>query len=244
MRETAYPLKDTIEKAFAASSRAVFEVDMSTMDSPDTQAMMLSRSIYIDGNTLRGSLSPSLYQNLAEKTAEFGLDVTMLDAFKPWSVAMTLMGLKLGQLGFDPAKGVDRYFYARARSVGKSTSGLETLSYQIGLFDALSSREQEWLVEQTIRDFDTMESEMGEMIRFWTRGDIENLERMLMKSFTDYPELYQKFLVRRNLNWLSQIELLLDRREVTFVVVGAGHLLGRDGLVNLLRARGYVVEQR
>ena len=65
-----------------------------------------------------------------------------------------------------------------------------------------------------------------------------------MKSFTDYPELYQKFLVRRNLNWLSQIELLLDRREVTFVVVGAGHLLGRDGLVNLLRARGYVVEQR
>ena len=165
MRETAYPLKDTIEKAFAASSRAVFEVDMSTMDSPDTQAMMLSRSIYIDGNTLRGSLSPSLYQNLAEKTAEFGLDVTMLDAFKPWSVAMTLMGLKLDQLGFDPAKGVDRYFYARARAVGKSTSGLETLSYQIGLFDALSSREQEWLVEQTIREFDTMESEMGDMIR-------------------------------------------------------------------------------
>lgn len=243
MRETSYPLKDTIERAFAASANAVFEVDMATMDSPDTQALMLSKSVYTDGNTLESNLSPATYRNLAEKTGEFGLDVKMLNNFKPWSVAMTLMGLKLNQLGFDPTKGIDRYFYAKARTAGKRTFGLETLSYQIGLFDTLSPREQNLLVEQTINDFDTMESEMGEMLRSWTNGDVGNLERMLLKSFVDYPSLYQKFLVRRNRNWLSQIELFLGQRKTWFVVIGAGHLLGHDGLVNMLRAQGYAVEQ-
>lgn len=243
MRDSSYPLKDTIEWAFTASSNVVFEVDMATMDSPDTQAMMLSQSVFTDGNTLEKSLSPATYRNLAEKTEQFGLNVKMLDSFKPWSVAMTLMGLKLNQLGFDPAKGIDRYFYAKAQTVGKRTLGLETLNYQIGIFSGLSLREQDWLVEQTLNDFDTMESEMGEMLRSWTNGDVGNLERMLLKSFVDYPSLYQKFLVRRNRNWLSQIEIFLGQRKTWFVVVGAGHLLGQDGLVNLLRAQGYTVEQ-
>ena len=243
MRDSSYPLKDTIERAFAVSSNVVFEVDMATMDSPDTQAMMLSQSVFTDGNTLEKSLSSTTYRELAEKTEQFGLNVKMLDNFKPWSVAMTLIGLKLNQMGFDPAKGIDRYFYAKARNAGKRTFGLETLNYQIGIFSGLSMREQDLLVEQTLNDFDTMESEMGEMLMSWTNGDVGNLERMLLKSFVDYPGLYQKFLVRRNRNWLSQLELFLGQRKTWFVVVGAGHLLGQDGLVNLLRAQGYTVEQ-
>jgi hypothetical protein len=243
MRGTSYPLKETIERAFAASSNAVFEVNMAEMDSPDTQVMMLSRSVFTDGNTLGKSLSPAIYRSLGEKVGEFGLDVKILDSFKPWSVAMTLIGLKLNQMGFDPAKGIDRYFYAKAQAAGKRTLGLETMGYQIGLFDNLSLREQELLVEQTLNDFDTMESEMGEMLRSWTNGDVGNLENMLLKSFVDYPELYQKFLVRRNRNWLSQIEGFLGQKKDSFVVIGAGHLLGQDGLVNLLRRKGYKVEQ-
>jgi uncharacterized protein len=243
MREASYPLKDTIEKAFAVSPNVVFEVNMAEMDSPDTQAMMLSKSVFTDGNTLEKSLSPAVYRNLGEKAGEFGLDTKMLDSFKPWSVAMTLIGLKLNQLGFDPAQGIDHYFHAKAQAAGKRTFSLETMSYQIGLFDSLSRREQEYLVEQTLNDFDTMESEMGEMLRSWTNGDIGNLERMLLKSFVDYPGLYQTFLVRRNRNWLSQIEAFLGRQKSCFVVVGAGHLLGPDGLVNLLRRKGYLVEQ-
>jgi uncharacterized protein len=243
MREANYPLKDTIERAFAASSNVVFEVNMSEMDSPDTQALMLSKSVFTDGNTLEKSLSPAVYRSLAEKTGEFGLDVKLLDSFKPWSVAMTLIGLKLNQLGFDPAQGIDRYFHTKAQAAGKRTFSLETMSYQIGLFDSLSRQEQELLVEQTLNDFDTMESEMGEMLRYWTNGDIGNLERMLLKSFVDYPGLYQTFLVRRNRNWVSQIETFLNQKKDWFVVIGAGHLLGQDGLVNLLRWKGYLVEQ-
>ena len=243
MREANYPLKETIERAFAASSNAVFEVNMAEMDSPDTQALMLSKSVFTDGNTLEKSLNRATYRSLGEKTGEFGLDVQMLDNFKPWSVAMTLIGLKLNQLGFDPAKGIDRYFYAKALATGKRTFGLETMRYQIGLFDGLSPREQETLVQQTLNDFDTMESEMGEMLLSWTHGDVGNLENMLLKSFVDYPTLYEKFLVRRNRNWVSQIEVFLGRKTDWFVVIGAGHLLGQDGLVNLLRRKGYAVEQ-
>jgi uncharacterized protein len=243
MKEANYPLKETIERAFAASSNVVFEVNMAEMDSPDTQALMLSKSVFTDGNTLGKSLSPATYRSLGEKAGEFGLDVKMLDNFKPWSVAMTLMGLKLNQLGFDPAQGIDRYFYTKALAAGKRTFSLETMDYQIGIFDNLSPREQETLVQQTLNDFDTMESEMGEMLLSWTNGDVENLARMLLKSFDEYPGLYQKFLVRRNHNWLSQIEVFLGQKKDWFVVIGAGHLLGQDGLVNLLRRKGYKIEQ-
>jgi uncharacterized protein YbaP (TraB family) len=243
MREANYPLKQTIEQAFAVSTTAVFEVDMAEMDTPETQMMMLSRSVFTDGTTLEQSLSHATYEKLVEKAAEFGLDIRMLGNFKPWSVTMTLMGLKLKQFGFDPAQGIDRYFYRQAQTGGKRIFGLETLDYQIGLFDSLKRQEQELLVEQTLSDFDTMESQMGEMWRSWFNGDVDNLERMILTSFNDYPGLYQKFLVQRNRNWLSQIEIFLTQRKTTFVVVGAGHLLGPDGLVNLLRRRGYLVEQ-
>jgi len=243
MKESNYPLRQTIERAFGTSSNVVFEVNMAEMDSPDTQVLMLSKSIYNDGNTLENSLQPAVYRRLGEKAGEFGLNMEMFDRFKPWSVAMTLIGLKLNQLGFDPAKGLDRYFYAKALASGKRTFGLETMAYQIGLFDSLSMREQEMLVQQTLDDFDTMESEMGEMLLSWTNGDVVHLESMLLKSFGDYPGLYQKFLVRRNRNWLSQIDVFLSQKKNWFVVIGAGHLLGQDGLVNLLRRKGYAVEQ-
>ncbi len=243
MREASYPLNDAIEKAFAVSTAVVFEVDMAEMDSPDTQVLMLSQSVFADGRTLGQSLSPDVYRRLGERLTEFGIDVAVFSHFKPWSVAMTLIGLKLNQLGFDPAKGIDRYFYARALDERKRTYGLETLRYQIGIFDSLSPQEQEFLVRQTLDDYDAMELQMGDMMLAWTNGDTANLEKMLLKSFTDYPELYRKFIVRRNHNWLSQIELFLKRKQHVFFVVGAGHLLGSEGLVNLLRQRGYEVEQ-
>jgi hypothetical protein len=99
------------------------------------------------------------------------------------------------------------------------------------------------LVRQTLDDFDTMESEMGEMLLSWTNGDVGHLESMLLENFGDYPGLYEKFLVRRNRNWLSRIEVFLNQERDWFVVIGAGHLLGPDGLVNLLRRKGYTVEQ-
>jgi hypothetical protein len=243
MKESNYPLRETIERVFRASSNVVFEVNMADMDSPDTQVLMLSKSIFNDGNTLENNLSPAVYRRLGEKAGEFGLDMEMFSRFKPWSVAMTLIGLKLNQLGFDPAMGVDRYFYAKALASGKRTFGLETMAYQIGLFDSLSMREQEMLVRQTLDDFDTMESEMGEMLLSWTNGDVGHLESMLLENFGDYPGLYEKFLVRRNRNWLSRIEVFLNQERDWFVVIGAGHLLGPDGLVNLLRRKGYTVEQ-
>ena len=243
MKAMNYPLQDSIERAFASSSNAVFEVNMAEMDAQETQVMMLSQSVFTDGNTLEKSLSASTYRKLGKKAEELGLDVEMLANFKPWSVAMTLMGLKLNQLGFDPAQGIDRYFYQKALSTGKRTFGLETVKYQIGLFDSLSPREEEALVDQTLNDFDTMEQEMGEMLLAWTNGEVGDLERMLLKSFGDYPSLYQKFLVRRNRNWLSQIEVFLTQKKTWFLVVGAGHLLGPDGLVSMLQRKGYLVQQ-
>ena len=64
-------------------------------------------------------------------------------------------------------------------------------------------QQQEMLVRQTLTDFDTMESEMGEMLLSWTNGDVGNLENMLLESFVDYPGLYRQFLVQRNHNWLE-----------------------------------------
>jgi len=90
---------------------------------------------------------------------------------------------------------------------------------------------------------DLLDQEIQELIDVWTMGDIQLLETMVLESFLEYPEIYDSFLVKRNNNWLTQLERMLEGEKTVMVVVGAGHLLGEDGLVELFRSQGYAVEQ-
>ena len=104
-------------------------------------------------------------------------------------------------------------------------------------------KNQELLVLQAIRELDVLGNEMNQIIHAWKSGDSKKLEHAVFKSFDEYPEIYNKFIVQRNYNWLPRIETFLKQKKNYLVVVGSLHLLGSDGLINLLQKKGYVIEQ-
>ena len=144
----------------------------------------------------------------------------------------------------DPNLGLDKHFFDEASAAGKQVIGLETAEYQIDRFDTMSIPMQEQLVRSTIADLDAEHKDLNTIVAAWRRGDAAAIEKTLLASFTQSPAAYTSLVVERNHNWLPQLDTCLARATPCFVVVGAAHLVGPDGLLALLQRKGYRVEQQ
>lgn len=243
LKKEHYPLPKIIEATFAKAERLVLEVDMAAASSEKTQQLALKRGLIADGSSLPQNVGAETYELVARRARELGLEPTVLSPFKPWFAAMTMAAVRLQKLGFHPELGVDRYLARRARDAGKPTAGFETPEFQIGLFDRLSARDQELLLRRSMDEMEYLEKNLDEILQAWKNGDTGTLEKHLLVGMRDYPQVHEKLIDERNLAWLPQIERLLARGESALVVVGAAHLVGKNGIVELLKGRGYRVEQ-
>jgi uncharacterized protein YbaP (TraB family) len=149
----------------------------------------------------------------------------------------------LQKLGFDPNYGVDRYLAERAVKSGKTIVGLETAAFQIGLIDQLSQRDQEAMLRQSLKEMDLLDRALDQIVRAWSTGDVIALGALLLSGMREYPAVHQAIIVDRNRRWLPRIEKMIEQGESALITVGAAHLVGKDGVIELLRARGYTVEQ-
>jgi hypothetical protein len=120
---------------------------------------------------------------------------------------------------------------------------LETAEYQIARFDDMTMEQQDRLLAETLKDVETEQANTKKLVEAWRTGDVPNVERLVLSDLKQEPLLYQRLLVDRNKNWLPKIEALFSRRGHALVVVGAAHLVGPDGIVAILKAKGYTVEQ-
>ena len=243
LKRENYPLNASIEKAFNDTQTLVLEVDMKSMTDPATQQMMLSKSMLPQGDSLDKRISKETYELAREKTKELGLDISALRQLKPWFFAMTLTVVKLKTLGFNPQDGLDMYLFSRAKESGKQILGLETFKQQLEMLDTLSTVNQDRLLCQTFKDLDILENKMDIILKAWSTGDIKALESTMLKSFKEYTVLFEKLIIERNKNWVKKIESFLKNKNNYMVVVGAAHLAGEQGVVELLKKKGYSVEQ-
>jgi uncharacterized protein YbaP (TraB family) len=243
LKKDSYPLKKSIEEAFEASNKLVLEIDLQSATPEKTRQMTLEKGLLRDGTTLAQSLSKETYELTERRAREMGVDLGALSPFKPWVVALTMVSLKLQKLGFDPAYGVDRYLAERARRRARPTGGLESLEFQIGLFDGMSLRDQEMMLREALKELDLLDGGVEQLVRFWTNGDVASVEELLLAGMREYPEVHARIIVERNRRWLPQIEKMLVEGENIMVVVGAAHLVGTQGVIELLKQRGYTVEQ-
>lgn len=243
LKSDNYPLNDIIENAFEDSQILVLEFDLESMNDPEIQQAMLMKGMFSEGQTLEKSIGKDAYKLAKTKTEELGVDIAMFENFKPWFFAMTLTTMKLQLLGFNSQYGLDFYFFMKAKQTGKQIMGLETPEYQLDLFDKMSSHNQELLVYQTLLELDIIEKEIDTILNAWSTGDARELGTMLLKSFKEYPGLYETLVTSRNKNWMSKIESFLEKKENYMILVGAGHLVGKNGLVELLKNKGYSIEQ-
>jgi uncharacterized protein YbaP (TraB family) len=243
LKSNAYPLSQAIEEAFRESTKLVLEVKMDSLNSPDSQQMVLAKALLPEGKTLNQILSPATYQAVREKVEVLGLDIEALKRMKPWFLSLSLVAMKMQQLGYDAQYGVDRHFFDRATKAKMEVLGLETAEFQISLLDSLPAKTQEESLLQTLKELDQFEAEFDQIVQAWATGHEKQLDRLLLESFEEYPDVYAKLIRDRNRNWLPKIEGHFVNGKKTLVVVGAAHLVGRDGLIELLKQKGYALEQ-
>lgn len=243
MRRDAFPLAAVIETAFSSSSVAVFEVDLSADATVGSALGALAAGSLPEGRTLSDVVSPETYRLAKQRLADAGYDIASLQRMRPWMVATTLTLAELKRAGYSPSDGVDQVFQRRAVDRGMRVVGLETVDDQLALFADLTPEEDEAFLVQTLRELETIIPQVDELTADWRAGRVDEVEALLAEGFAAFPRLFEKLVVDRNRRWLPQIEALLAGDQRAFVAVGALHLVGDQGVVELLEAKGYQVEQ-
>ena len=244
LKNDAYPLAKEINKAYSVSPEVVFETDMGAMLDPAVQARMLSMGLYPEGQSLLQNISGDMRIALQKRMADLGLPMEQFARFKPWFLALTITTLELQRLGFSPANGIDVHYYGRARSDEKKIGFFEPIDYQLDLLGNMSADDQKAFLGQTLKDLEIAAEMADDMMRYWQKGQADKLYSLLFKSFKDYPGIEDRLLLQRNKDWVEKIEAMLGEPENIFIVVGAGHLVGPQSVIALLKQKGYKVKQK
>ena len=239
-----YPLNPALESAFKDSDRLVEEVDLAEMMATENQLNMLMQGMLPAGQSLETVISKATFDLVSKRLEGLGMPVEPLKRMKPWLLAITLLGMEWQKAGFEAELGLDKHFYDLAKAAGKPVEGLETISFQIAQFDGMTNQEQERLLAETLNELDTQQVEVTKLADAWKAGDVATVERIVLQDLKSDTRLYQRMLVDRNRNWLPKIETIAAKGGRPFIVVGAAHLVGSDGLIAMLRGRGYAVEQQ
>ena len=196
-----------------------------------------------DDESLRDLMGEDLYTRALVAAEAMDIPLDMLERAEPWFAAMTVEQLALSRIGFNPAHGIEMHMLQRAGRDGKPVRGFETIEQQLGLLDGLSLDAQRDLLMQTLDEGANIREIMDQLIEAWRTGDTAFLEEQLLAEIVKYPELYKTIVADRNRNWTNTIDNLLGDDQDYLVVVGALHLVGKDGVPALLAARGFGVSQ-
>ena len=224
-----------VKTAFEASDRLVLEL----VEPPaaETQALFMKVAMDQTGKTLRSKMNDTDRAVFDAAMTKIGLPVVGLDPFDPWAAAVTMQVMALGKSGFDVNSGAEKQLTAAAKASNKPITGLETMAFQLGVFDALSEAEQIKFLVETARMIDDVEKSMDQLVELWAAPNPEGLAALMNEGMTS-PALYSALLTNRNANWAKWIDMQLQKPGTTFMAVGAGHLSGPTSVPVLLSAYG------
>jgi uncharacterized protein len=241
LRASDYPLPVEFLSAYQDARKVIFEVPPGEMENPENAEKFMRAAIYNDGTTLREHITPEAYSKTENFCRERNYSLEQYKFFKPTMFVLTLTILEMNRIGADPQKGVDYFFKQKAQSDGKSTGSLETIDEQISLLSSIDANVGSDQILEVIDELKQIDAKLNENLNAWRKGDEVKMEQLYIQNLKTYPELYQTLIVNRNNRWMKDIEAYLQGSVNTMVVVGAAHLAGADGLINLLRKRGYKV---
>ena len=236
-KPSLYPLPDPVERAWQQSHALVMEVDMTHISQAQWQEMGAITRL-VDGKTLKDHLPMDLYRRTLIAAGQNGLTEAMLAPLRPWFAAITLTQAALERTGYRGEFGVDQHFAKRANDGGKPIVGLETLLEQLGYLASVGDN-QTLMLESTLDELPELEKGFTEVMAAWQNGDQATLINLLKEEMAP-PKLQawleQTLLAERNRNWVKQWPGLPNE---SFIVVGALHLYGEQGLLALLEQQGW-----
>lgn len=243
LRQQDYPLPAGFDSVYEDAETLIMELDMDDMDPVESQTLANQMGLIQDGRTLKDLLGDEVYAE-AESLAEASqIPIALLATAEPWFAAMNVEVMLLMRMGFNPNYGVETYFQEKAAADGKEILGLETMRQQLEFLDGLSEEAQREMLMQALSEGAELREIMDSTIAAWRTGDVDFMESDLLGDMAQYPELNRVIVVERNIDWTQQIEALLDDDIDYLIVVGTLHLVGDDGVPELLEARGHSVTQ-
>ena len=238
LRKSDYPLPPAYNRALEASGTLSMEVD----DKAVTQSSdsISKAGEYPRGDSLKNHVDPRTFAYLKKLFGLLGVPTEKFTRYRPWFLALMLEAPSLH--GRSDKLGVEQYLIPRARAAHKAITGLESAREHAEVFSGLTDRQSEaYLLLEFIPQSNGVSE--AQMMKEWRNGDADTIAREFHEAFRDFPSLAERLLDNRNRNWIPRIEEYLHNPKPYFIVVGAAHLGGPNGLLSLLKGRGCTIEQ-
>ena len=244
LKEDAYPLNQTIEEAYEASDKLAVEANINELGNLNLNALA-DNAFYKGDDQIQKHVAPETYRLITKESKTLGMPIELIRMQKPWFLALSFQAMELVRLGYSPQHGVDYHFLTKAKGKKKILE-LESLDEQLALLSGFSDREQEEFLLYTLNTLSSMESQVDSLVRAWKSGNVKGMESIISDTAAQdgsIAALFRKLFDERNIKMASTIQGYLTSGGTYFVIVGAGHLIGERGVVELLKAKGYEVEQ-
>ena len=190
---------------------------------------------------MKSTLPEDLYQKVREYFILHGIDIITMDMFRPWVIDTMVEELRLETMGYSVQHGIDMHFIEKALESSKKIIELETAEFQLELMSSFSDELMIQSIEEAFENPLTNEA-IDVLFDAWEIGDTTVVESMIFDGLDEDPVFepcYQAIYIDRNYKMADRIEEMLGDDEVYFIIVGAAHLIGEEGLINILEDRGY-----
>jgi uncharacterized protein len=229
-----------LEEAFDKSGKVVFEIDLDDMSDMGSLMGMLANLMMKNGMTLNKLLTPAEYKEVSDYFDGMGLPMMLLNKVKPMFLSMLAeVNMDPDEMQSDAIVSYEMELYDKANKSAKDVGGLETMAYQMSLFDSIPYKEQAHMLLDAVRGTN-MESDMfEETVELYKLQNIEAMVAMVGESEQNDTSNFENILLHnRNHNWIPVMVKKMTSGPV-FFAVGAGHLGGEQGVIKLLRKAGY-----
>ncbi|HHS95686.1 MAG TPA: TraB/GumN family protein [Phaeodactylibacter sp.] len=240
--EKDFFLTPNTKKAFHNSEQVFFEIDINQMNDFSILFSLLGQVLMKDGVTLDKLLNEEDFQLVKSHFSTMGLPMFILKKVKPMFLSSLISG-NLGTQADTTSERIVSYemeFLAMAKQEQKSVAGLETIEYQMSVFDSIPYKDQAQMLVQSIKTENGHNSEFEQMIQLYKNQDIVGMQTMFSSDAQGIAKYEDVFLKNRNQNWIPIMEKAM-KDKTTLFAVGAGHLAGHIGIIALLRKEGYTL---
>lgn len=244
-----YPLSKVIEQAFQESEALAVEMDISDTETQiQTEEEFKKEGMFAENENLKDFLPDSLWEKLDSIAIVLGVPSEMFLPMRPWMAATVLASMAILSTGIEKDLGIDVVLLDSAANSGKEIIALETPKEQVQSFsDVADSNETSGIsyLETTFKEFENLKPMLKSILHAWKTADIKALQELLKtENMTKTEEkLNQKIYNERNFKMAAKVEEFLKANKKIFVVVGVGHLILEDNVLEILSKKGYSIQK-
>lgn len=234
-----------LDAAIAASDTLWQELPTSDPSAIGAELLpLIIRHGYSQDTKLSDLLTPAEMKTFDDAARLTGLPSIALERLRPWNAALNISNAAVMRAGYDPLSGVDGQIEKKFKARGITPNGFETAEQQITIFADMSPEEELSFLRDTLDEYQNAPAEIGKLVTGWAAGDVDGLDALFLTDARNAGgTFYEELFTKRNRAWTTKIEDMLAGKGVTFIAVGAAHLIGADSVIAMLAAEGIKAER-